>query len=621
MQKKPNLYDLWREFRFFANVSDRKYLEHLDFFIEAKTGRFFRPKEGQRRSISLSSLHGLEEELEAVQKYIFWKRRTPRVKKFTPKVILMAPKSGKKRDKIPTKSPTQTPSQSPVKTTPMTPSSSSTHAKVEVCKSLALPTVALKEFRGRLEELGLGFLFWRWDFSAETLVKEFATVKSDVDLPHRGKPHEWTIAHWRKAFGRSDKDDEGGIVWDTSVARLTMPEGVNPEELFSEKRPEKDKNGYKTRSYKNPFRKQFQTALLCKSILKALKDPTSSLWAPIFSKVFLAVDAGQLGVALSGRLAQSTFKQCPLASLLWNAWVEFFNLFYWRPERENELPTDDICKQILLVLRRRLDVREATVAAGEILSWLQEEDITSHHQLKAKIHVNPQYLSRLNSPMQETLSKVTSAEPVMSSTFQPTDWVTADGVKLNTQWRAAQMYTRLLKGKASEQYERMNRRWQLSWDPHHWDTVWGVADLKLVPFRHRCFIWREISRFKGTSLALPDLIRWAMEGEYKVRLRRCWMLAVTWRVLWAERCALKFQGRRNTVSELKILLMMSEEVYARRKALGPRIVKDFVAVLFPAILVIPDKISEVSRSRRVGVEIGSPKTLLHRSDGSLFAAV
>ncbi|KAL3692482.1 hypothetical protein R1sor_006133 [Riccia sorocarpa] len=130
------------------------------------------------------------------------------------------------REKIPVKSPAQTPSQSPAKTTPMAPSSSSTPAKLE------------------------------------TLVKEFATAKSNVDLPHRGKPHEWTIAHWRKAFGQSDKDDECRIVWDTSVARLTVPEGVNPEELFSEKRPEKDKNGYKTRSYKDPLRRVLAESLM-----------------------------------------------------------------------------------------------------------------------------------------------------------------------------------------------------------------------------------------------------------------------------------------------------------------------------------------------------------------------
>ncbi|KAL3677853.1 hypothetical protein R1sor_020809 [Riccia sorocarpa] len=171
------MYDLWREFGFFANVNDRKYLEHLDFFIEAKSGRFFRPKEGQRRPILLSSLHGLNEELDVVKTYIFWKRRALHVKKLTPKAIMMAPKSAKEREKIPVKSPTQTPSHNPTKTTPTAPSSSSTPAKVGVCKSLALPTVALKEFRSQLEELGMRFLFWHWDFSADTLVKEFATAK------------------------------------------------------------------------------------------------------------------------------------------------------------------------------------------------------------------------------------------------------------------------------------------------------------------------------------------------------------------------------------------------------------------------------------------------------------
>ncbi|KAL3678546.1 hypothetical protein R1sor_021502 [Riccia sorocarpa] len=258
MQKKPNLYDLWREFRFFANVNDRKYHEHLDFFIEAKAGRFFTPKAGQRRTILLSSLRGLDEELETVQKYIFWKRRTPRVKKLTPKAILMASKNTKKRS---AKSPSQTSLQSPAKT-PTAPSSSSTPVKVGVCKSLALPTIALKEYRSQIKELGMGFLFWRWDYSADTLVKEFATAKSEVNLPHRGKPFEWTIAHWRKALGRSDEDDEGGMVWDAQVARLTMPEGVNREELFSEKRPNKDKNGYKTRSYIDPFKKVLAETLM-----------------------------------------------------------------------------------------------------------------------------------------------------------------------------------------------------------------------------------------------------------------------------------------------------------------------------------------------------------------------
>ncbi|KAL3680538.1 hypothetical protein R1sor_023494 [Riccia sorocarpa] len=93
-------------------MNDRKYHEHLDFFIEAKAGRFFRPKAGQRRTILLSSLRGLDEEFEAVQKYIFWKRKTPRAKKLTPKAILMTPKNTKKRpQKIPARSPSQTPLQ------------------------------------------------------------------------------------------------------------------------------------------------------------------------------------------------------------------------------------------------------------------------------------------------------------------------------------------------------------------------------------------------------------------------------------------------------------------------------------------------------------------------------
>ncbi|KAL3687549.1 hypothetical protein R1sor_013858 [Riccia sorocarpa] len=71
----------------------------------------------------------------------------------------MAPKITKKREKTAMKSSTK-PLRSPTRITPTGPSSSSTPAKAGMCKYLALPTVALKEYQGRLEELGLGFLFW-----------------------------------------------------------------------------------------------------------------------------------------------------------------------------------------------------------------------------------------------------------------------------------------------------------------------------------------------------------------------------------------------------------------------------------------------------------------------------
>ncbi|KAL3691139.1 hypothetical protein R1sor_004790 [Riccia sorocarpa] len=41
-----------------------------------------------------------------------------------------------------------------------------------------------------------------------------------------------------------------------------MPEGINSDSLFTEKRPPGDKNGYKFRTYKDPFRKVLAEALL-----------------------------------------------------------------------------------------------------------------------------------------------------------------------------------------------------------------------------------------------------------------------------------------------------------------------------------------------------------------------
>ncbi|KAL3694642.1 hypothetical protein R1sor_008293 [Riccia sorocarpa] len=259
MQNGPNLYDLWREFRYFADVTDRKYLSHLEFFLAAKTGRFFGSKKNDRRPILLSSLVGLEEEIEKVKTYLFWKRRQFRRPSFTPKNILMAPKSKKDRSaKPPAKMST------PKKTTPPPSCSnpSTPKAKMGPCKPIALPTTELKKFKSQLEELGLGFLFWRWDYTAEPLVKELFEAKSEVTLPHRGKLHEWTVAHYRRMLGRTKEQEEPCIVWDNAIQRLNMPEGVNPDDLFEEKRKQNDKNGYKTKTYTDPLRRVIAESLM-----------------------------------------------------------------------------------------------------------------------------------------------------------------------------------------------------------------------------------------------------------------------------------------------------------------------------------------------------------------------
>ncbi|KAL3680042.1 hypothetical protein R1sor_022998 [Riccia sorocarpa] len=66
MQNRPTLYDLWWEFKYFADVKDMKHLTYLEFFLEAKAGRFFESKGGLPRPILLSSLERFHEEIEKV---------------------------------------------------------------------------------------------------------------------------------------------------------------------------------------------------------------------------------------------------------------------------------------------------------------------------------------------------------------------------------------------------------------------------------------------------------------------------------------------------------------------------------------------------------------------------
>ncbi|KAL3693770.1 hypothetical protein R1sor_007421 [Riccia sorocarpa] len=133
----------------------------------------------------------------------------------------------KKKDR-PTKTPSKTtPKKTPPPSSSSNPSNEGTAAKVKMgpCKPIALPTTELKKFRPQIEDLGLGFLFWRWVYTAEPLVKESATMKSEVALPHRGKPHEWTVEHYRKMLGMSKEQEEPGGILRFNNALKTVSDG------------------------------------------------------------------------------------------------------------------------------------------------------------------------------------------------------------------------------------------------------------------------------------------------------------------------------------------------------------------------------------------------------------
>ncbi|KAL3685345.1 hypothetical protein R1sor_003367 [Riccia sorocarpa] len=225
MQNRPNLYDFWREFRYFADVTDRKYLSHLEFFLAAKAGRFFGSKKNDRRPILLSSLVGFEEEIEKRSRCEDVDSEEEDAVSFVFKSFDPEGEDG-----------------------PMQADCPSDHRAEEV--------------QAAARRIGSWFLFWPWDYTAEPLVKELFEAKSEVTLPHLGKLHEWTVAHYRRMLGRTKEQEEPGIVWDTAIQRLNMPEGVNPDDLFEEKRKQNDKNGYKTKTYTDPLRRVIAESLM-----------------------------------------------------------------------------------------------------------------------------------------------------------------------------------------------------------------------------------------------------------------------------------------------------------------------------------------------------------------------
>ncbi|KAL3693517.1 hypothetical protein R1sor_007168 [Riccia sorocarpa] len=75
----------------------------------------------------------------------------------------------------------------------------------------------------------------------------------------------------------------------------------------------------------------FQTALICRVLLKALQNPHNSLWAPIFTKVFLDSDCDNLLDTLVTKDPGVISSACPVASQLHSSWIRLISAFHWTP--------------------------------------------------------------------------------------------------------------------------------------------------------------------------------------------------------------------------------------------------------------------------------------------------
>ncbi|KAL3699013.1 hypothetical protein R1sor_017035 [Riccia sorocarpa] len=362
----------------------------------------------------------------------------------------------------------------------------------------------------------------------------------------------------------------------------------------------------------------FQVALISRSILKALQNPHDSLWAPIYASVFLGSETDSLLAALSLSPGPKIPSSCPVASLLWESWSKLITLFRWGP-KDGDLFLPAKFKDILfLQARKTLDTREATVLAESSLSWCHSSGIFTLPRLQA--HVFSDGKLPANWPLLSLVLE--SQQPVSGSPFVISAWTAEDGKPFDPSWSASNIYAKLRFNKRSAQGTWLNSKWGFIWSLPHWETCWKFTFLKGLSQRNKIFTWRvsvaafyvgknarrlgfsefscnfcgggvedishalwlcprwnrfwlevatklpgwdQIPQLRDHLLTLPHVLFWALNSSPpppppNVALFRIWFLAVAWRLLWAERCTYKFQGKLNSVSLTKIIICMLEEI-------------------------------------------------------------
>ncbi|KAL3677510.1 hypothetical protein R1sor_027458 [Riccia sorocarpa] len=141
---------------------------------------------------------------------------------------------------------------------------------------------------------------------------------------------------------------------------------------------------------------EYHVVIISRMILKAVANPSESLWAPILAKVFFQVLADQLGAALCLKSFSAQVQHCPLVSLIFIAWQSFWGKFKWRPGDAKMIQAGGFKDQLFLIARGERDVTEATKVASKTFGWCASEGVDSIQKLRQLLTKPPQSFSSLN---------------------------------------------------------------------------------------------------------------------------------------------------------------------------------------------------------------------------------
>ncbi|OAE18322.1 hypothetical protein AXG93_2566s1050 [Marchantia polymorpha subsp. ruderalis] len=148
---------------------------------------------------------------------------------------------------------------------------------------LKLPQIGLRAFQHELTAVKLDFLLWGWNWVCQDMVREWQKGR---DQPTRGfRPHveRWDISDWEQVLGRCAGED-GHLLFESESIKVTKEEEISFATLF--KSSKSSKNGYKTRDYKDRYRRNVAVALL--QLLQPHMTTYITSWQVAFVELALA---------------------------------------------------------------------------------------------------------------------------------------------------------------------------------------------------------------------------------------------------------------------------------------------------------------------------------------------
>ncbi|KAL3682322.1 hypothetical protein R1sor_000344 [Riccia sorocarpa] len=221
-----------------------------------------------------------------------------------------------------------------------------------------------------------------------------------------------------------------------------------------------------------------------------------------------------------------------------------FSRFRWTPSAPVSIETNEVYKGVFILAKSRMDYSRVAEFASTVADWCKMEGILNLRQLQQIPLSSMVPLSWTNSPgvqdILHLLQDATVTHQTLIMTLDPQEWKDLAGGTLNLAWRATQVYDCLYNEAEAKQVEVMSTKWRLRRGSLEWRQLWSIRKLALV-----------------------------------------------WRVLWAEKCVLKYQGKTNKVSFLKVAYIFMEELAAIKHRLKEDAQKFCAQQLIPILPVVP----------------------------------